>query len=277
MLICQLTDLHIRPEGVAAYRVVETNMLTDRALRAVAALRPRPDVVLLTGDVTECGLPAEYDLLAAMLRRHLDMPVYAIPGNHDRRENFRTGLGQLPGITDDPNFVQYVVEAHPVRLVMLDPVVPGAGHGLLCPQRLGWLDRTLAEAPEKPTLIGMHHPPFLCGIGHMDAINLWNSAEFAAVIARHPQVRRIVCGHHHRAITGQVAHTVATVAPSVAHQVELDLTPGAPGAFMLEPAAYQLHWWGSTGDLVTHTAYVETAAGPYPFLTDPDYPGKAEV
>jgi len=37
-------------------------------------------------------------------------------------------------------------------------------------QRLDWLDRTLAEKPDAPTLIAMHHPPFRCGIAHMDAI-----------------------------------------------------------------------------------------------------------
>jgi len=275
MLICQLTDLHIRPHGVPAYRVVETNMLAERALRAVAALRPRPDAVLLTGDLTECGLDEEYALLARLLRQHLDIPVYAIPGNHDRRENFRAQLGHLPGVAGDSDFVHYAIDEHPVRLVMLDTVVPGAGHGELCGERLAWLDRTLAAAPEKPTLVGMHHPPFLCGIGHMDAINLRNSADFVGIIAKHPQVRRIVCGHHHRAIMAQVAHTIASIAPSVAHQVELAFAPAAPSAFVMEPAAYQLHRWSAADGMVTHTAYVETAPGPYPFLSDPQYPGAA--
>jgi len=273
MLICQLTDLHLRPEGVPANRVIETNMLTERAFRAVAALNPRPDVVLLTGDVTECGLVAEYDILVALLHRLLPMPVFVIPGNHDRRGNFRDVLGYLPGVTADKEFVQYVVDDAPVRLVMLDTIVPGAGHGFLCGARLEWLERTLAAAPDKPTLIGMHHPPFLCGIEHMDNINLRNSDDFAAVIARHTQVRRIVCGHHHRAIVGQVAHAIATIAPSVAHQVELDLTPGAAGAFVMEPPAYQLHRWSAASGIITHTAYVDAAPGPFPFLTDPDYPG----
>ncbi len=273
MLICQLTDLHIRPEGIPANRVVETNMLTERALRAVAALRPAPDVVLLTGDLTECGLAEEYALLARMLRRHITQPVYAIPGNHDRREAFRDGLGHLPGVTDDPSHVSYIVENHPVRLIMLDSVVPGAGHGMLGPAQLDWLDRALATAPTHPTLIGIHHPPFACGIAHMDRIMLRDSAAFANVIARHRQVCRIVCGHHHRPIMGQVAHAIATVAPSVAHQSELDLQADAEGMIVLEPPAYQLHLWRDDIGMVSHTAYVEAAAGPYPFVNDPAYPG----
>ena len=158
---------------------------------------------MISGDLTECGLVAEYELLAGLLARTLRMPVYVVPGNHDRRENLRQVLHHLPGVTSDPDFVQYAVEDLPVRLVMLDTVVPGAGHGELCANRMAFLERTLAQVPDKPTIVVMHHPPFVCGIAHMDRINLRNSAAFADVIGRHRQVQRILCGHHHRPV---VAH-----------------------------------------------------------------------
>ena len=64
-------------------------MFTERAFRAVARLDPRPDVVLITGDLTECGLDAEYANLNRLLRKLQPMPVFVIPGNHDRRDNLR--------------------------------------------------------------------------------------------------------------------------------------------------------------------------------------------
>ena len=273
MLICQLTDLHVRPAGFAANRVSETNMLTERALRVVAGFTPRPDIVIITGDLTECGLEAEYANLSAMLARTLSMPVYVIPGNHDQRENFRTGLAHLPHVSVDPHFVQYAVDDHPVRLVMLDTLVPGASHGELSPEQLNWLDQTLAAEPAKPTLVGMHHPPFVTGIPHMDKIALLNAGKFGSVIARHRQVERIVCGHHHRPIIGRCAHAIASVAPSVAHQVELTFDPSDRGAFNFEPPAFQLHTWHEAAGFVTHTAYVNQYEGPFPFITDPAYPG----
>jgi 3',5'-cyclic AMP phosphodiesterase CpdA len=275
MLICQITDLHVCAPGVPSNRVSETNMFAARALRAVAAFQPRPDVVIATGDLTESGLAAEYANLDAMLRQHLPMPVYVIPGNHDRRENLRAVLADYPGVAADPHYVQYVVDDHPVRLVMLDTVVPGSGHGELRPEQLDWLDAALASAPDKPTLIGMHHPPFQCGIAHMDKIALRNADAFTAVVARHGQVQRIVCGHHHRPIVTQVAHAIASVSPSVAHQVELCFDPKDKGALNFEPAAYTLHRWSAAGGFVSHTAYVESFPGPYPFLTAASYPGKA--
>ena len=263
MLIAQLTDLHVRPVGQAANRVVETNMLTERAFRAVMTRPPLPDVVLLTGDLTDQGLAEEYAVLAELITRTLPLPVFAIPGNHDNREVM---LAQLPGARQEDGFAQYAIDLYPVRLVMLDTLVPGEAHGALCARRLEWLDRTLAAVPDKPTLIAMHHPPFLCGIAHMDRLALRERAAFAEVLARHGQVRRIVCGHNHRPVTARVGDAIASIAPSVAHQVELDLRPNAPPAIMLEPPAYQLHHYSAEHGFVTHTAFMESYPGPFPFL-----------
>jgi 3',5'-cyclic AMP phosphodiesterase CpdA len=265
MLICQLTDLHVCGVGIACNRVSETNMFAARAFRAVAAMKPAPDLILITGDLTESGAPAEYAHLAALLRWHLPRPVHVIPGNHDQRQNFRAALAHLPGVTADPVFVQYAVDTGAVRVVMLDTLVPGATHGELQPEQLVWLDRTLAAEPEKPTMIGMHHPPFVFGTPGMDAIGLHDPDAFTAVVAKHRQVRRIVCGHHHRPIFAQVGQAIASVAPSVAHQVVLEFDPDAPGSFNFEPPAYHLHLWTAADGIVTHTAYVEDYPGPYPF------------
>jgi 3',5'-cyclic AMP phosphodiesterase CpdA len=274
MLLAQLTDLHVCPPGVAANRVVETNTLVERALRMVSRMRPAPDAVILSGDLAENGLVAEYEVLVGLLGRYLDCPVYAVPGNHDRRENFRAALGHLPGITSDPEFVQYAIETHPVRLVMLDTLVPGGGYGRLDAGQLAWLDRTLAAAAAKPTIVVMHHPPFDCGIAHMDRIKLEDAAAFAAIVARHPQVRRILCGHVHRPVTTHLAHAIASISPSVAHQVVLDLDPAGPSAFVMEPPAFQVHRVNGVGEIVSHTAYVETYPGPFPFVLSEEYPGK---
>jgi Icc protein len=57
LILIQLTDLHCRPHGQPAMRVCETNMLTERALRAVAAFSPKPDAVLITGDLNIARWP----------------------------------------------------------------------------------------------------------------------------------------------------------------------------------------------------------------------------
>ncbi|MFN7888057.1 MAG: phosphodiesterase, partial [Betaproteobacteria bacterium] len=103
--------------------------------------------------------------------------------------------------------------------------------------------------------------------GHMDRIALANTAGLAEVIGRHPQVERVIAGHLHRPIQCRFAGTVASVCPSPAHQVALDLSTEAPDHFVMEPPAFQLHAQTASG-LVTHTAYVGKFAGPFPFRED---------
>lgn len=274
MLIAQITDLHVRPRGLPANRVVETNMMTERAIDAVIALRPRPDVVLITGDLTDRGLGEEYEQLKRMLRR-LDLPFFVIPGNHDRRENLRRVLAEYRGVTEDPEFVQFVVDDYPVRLIGLDTLVPGKGEGALCARRLAFLEQALAAEREKPTVIFMHHPPFDCGIQHMDRIRLLEGAErFADIVRPYRNIERVLCGHHHRSIEARFAGTICSISPSVAHQVVFDLTEGGPSALVLEPPAYQLHRYRPETGIVSHTVYVERYPGPFPFVLGADYPGK---
>lgn len=266
MLICQITDLHMRPGGLAVSRVSETNMFAERAFRVVAALTPAPDLILLTGDLVEAGLADEYRNLLAALNRTLRRPVHVIPGNHDDRQTMRVELAHLPGMAAHPDFIQYAIEDHPVRVIMLDTLVPGRSHGELGPQRLAWLDATLAEQPDRPALLAMHHPPIMTGIPHMDRIGLVDAGAFAALVARHPQVERIVCGHYHRPIVGRCAQAIVSVAPSVAHQVEWTFDPLREGALTFEPPAFQLHWWQPGQGFVSHTLYTDTYPGPFPFL-----------
>lgn len=264
MLIAQLTDFHARPPGSLAYGIVDTGALLARAIEAVLALRPQPDLVLVSGDLVDAGLEEEYRLVRAQLDR-LSMPVYAVPGNHDEREAFRAAFADRSWARDHPRFVQYAVEAGPLRILALDTLVPGEAHGELCAERLAWLERELAAAPDRPTLLVMHHPPILCGIEHMDAINCRNAEALGTIVGRHAQIERIVCGHHHRPIQVRWQGTLVSVAPGIAHQVSLDLRPGAEGTFVLEPPAFHLHAWLPGAGLVTHQAYVDAYPGPYLF------------
>ena len=274
MLIAQLTDLHLRPRGKAAYRVAETNMLTERALRKLMTIHPRPDVVVITGDMTDCGLLEEYQLLRTLLAP-LPIPVFMVPGNHDRRDNLKQVFSDWPAITSGGDFVQFVVDDYPVKLIGLDTVVERKSEGALCARRLGFLFDALEAAPERPTVVFMHHPPFDCGIGHMDRIRLLDgSAELAAILRRHRQVLGLWCGHNHRSIETIFGGAPASIIPGVAHQVAFDLRDDSDGALILEPPAFKLHKYRPDFAIVSHTVYVEDFPGPYPFVLDPSYPGQ---
>lgn len=266
MLIAQITDPHIRAAGRLAYGMVDTAGALARAVGALNALEPRPDLVLVTGDLVDFGLDAEYGLFRELMAP-LRAPWFALMGNHDERESFRAAFPEQPSPLSD-GFIQYALEDWPVRILALDTLVPGNGFGRLCGRRLDWLKARLDAQPERPTIIAMHHPPFRTGIGHMDKIGLADADALRAVVAPHRSVQRIVCGHLHRDIVTTFAGTVAATCPSVAHQVVLDLRPDGPSAFALEPPAYQLHHWSERDGLRSHTAFIGSFDGPYPFFDE---------
>lgn len=264
MLIAQITDFHVKAPGKLALGRVDTSRHLEQAVSALLTLSPQPDLILATGDLVDSGDPIEYEHLRYLLRP-LKQPVFVIPGNHDDRDTLRAAFSDRPYMPTTGTFLHYTVEEWPVRLIALDSVVAGAPGGLLCGDRITWLSDRLSDQPARPTVIFMHHPPIRTGIEHMDAMGLSGGERLAHIVAHHPQIERIMCGHVHRSIQARFAGTIASVAPSTAHQVSLDLRTTAPATFALEPPGYQLHLWRPEMGLVTHTAYIGKFPGPYRF------------
>ncbi|HEU4324748.1 MAG TPA: phosphodiesterase [Roseiflexaceae bacterium] len=248
MIIAQISDPHI----------TEADNHTAAGLRAAVdhllALPARPDLVVITGDCTNDGRPAQYAHLRELLRP-LPMPVYVITGNHDNRAELLATFGEQ-GTSPLAGFAQYVVDAGPLRLVALDTHVPGGDEGALCAERLAWLEARLAEAPERPTLILLHHPPVRTGLAVLDRIGLVDADAFGAVVARHPQVERILAGHLHIALVQRFAGTLVAACPATAHTMLPDLSQPERLAVLMEPPACLLHVWGERGGLQTYTSLI---------------------
>ena len=266
MLLAQISDLHIKRPGALAYRRVDTGAALARCVAALNALKPRPDVVIMTGDLVDQGDPQQYAHLKTLLAP-LEIPYYLLVGNHDDRAALREAFSDRTELRTGGNFVHYAADIGPLRLIALDSVIPGQSAGTLCDARLAWLEAQLDAARGQPVIVALHHPPFECGIGHMDALRLDPQAakRLAALIARYPNVERVICGHVHRPMFVRFGGTIASAVPAPAHQVALDLREEAPSAFMLEPAAFALHHYDAATGLVTHHAYVDRSEGPYPF------------
>lgn len=266
-LLAQLTDLHIREPGRLAYGRIDTAPYLRQAVQSVLRLKQQPDAIVLTGDLTDFGRAAEYSHLAELLAP-LKMPLYLMPGNHDDREQMRRSFPDHAYLGAG-GFVQYSVKIGALRLLTLDTCVRGHSHGTLCEQRLDWLEQQLAQCRDEPVVVAMHHPPFETLIGHMDRIGLLEGADaLEALIARHPNVERVICGHLHRAIDVRFGGTIASTSPAPAHQVALDLALDAPSEWMLEPPGFRIHAWSGNGPrprLVTHLAASGSFDGPHPF------------
>ena len=253
MLIAQITDIHIgfdpdaRPEELNRIRFRAT---LDRLLNA-----PNPiDMLVLTGDLTDHGDKDSFEKTAALLEP-CTMPIYAIPGNHDTREGL---LHAFPTTPVNDGFIQYAVEQDGLRIVFLDTLEVGRHGGAFCEKRAAWLSAELNAHPDTPTLIFMHHPPVVSGIGWMDPgpAEGW-MLRFGEAIKGHGQILAIHCGHLHRPITTTFHGVTVSVTPSIAPLVAMDLrpidqdTPDDRDLITSESATYAIHRW-SDGQLLTH-------------------------
>lgn len=271
MLIAQLSDIHLKPQGVLAYDIADTSAALIRAVEHINNLDPRPDVVLATGDLVDGGEPESYDLLRQLLAP-LQPPLYIVPGNHDHKPSLEKTFPnheylKNPIREGDHHYICYAVESYPVRFIGLDTVTPGKHGGGLGPERLAWLEHTLAEKPEAPTIIFMHHPPFASAIGHMDEDGFEGRRELSNLIDMYPKVDRLLCGHIHRTFFRRFGGTIAAGCPGIGMQIVLDLRVEAPSVFIMEPPAIMLHLhanpWSDDLSLMTYVSVIEEAPGQY--------------
>jgi Icc protein len=209
--LLQVTDPHLYADP--SREIYDTN--SAESLRAVLAQAladgPRPDAVLVTGDVAEDSTAEAYarfrDTLATA-----GVPVLCLPGNHD-------APGLMAALLDRDGF-RFCgrVDLGRWRLVLLDTHVPGDPAGRLSDAELARLDAELAAAPDRPALIALHHPPRPVGSRWLDRYGLLNADALFAVLAKHPQVRGVVGGHVHQAFDQVHAGVRVLATPSTCAQ-----------------------------------------------------------
>lgn len=267
VVIAQISDLHVKPPGELAYGRVDTAAALARCFDAINRLVPRPDLVVISGDLVDKPLPEAYKHLKALLSA-LQIPFVAIPGNHDGRELMRVAFPNQR-YADTGGALNATRAVGGIDVVLIDSTVPEAPYGTLAPETLAWLDETLGASQTRPALLFLHHPPFVTGIRHMDVQNLRNAGELAILLRRHERARLVAAGHVHRAVLTIFAGIPATICPAPNHAVALDLDERLPQSFSVEPPAFHLHLWfegDRFGDVVTHLVPIGDFAGPYPFF-----------
>lgn len=254
MLIAQITDLHIgfdrdNPHEINVRRL---NMVIDQ----LAGMKPRPDLLLVTGDLVEHPDDKRaYRHMEALVKRWPGPLLWAI-GNHDDRGNLREVLPEVP--TDDNGFIQYEAEHGGLRFVVVDTLDPGRHGGMVCEARGKWLRARLREKKEMPTVIVMHHPPVDTGIAWMSALPCEQWVQrLEAIIRPAKQVVAIVAGHVHRPISTSFAGKRLVVASSTAPLVALDLDdvdpqhPDGRALIIADQPGFALHYWDGAS-LLTH-------------------------
>ena len=252
LIIAQITDLHIG--APATGRSPDNGPRLVQVLDAIKNLQPPPDMVIATGDLTQDGRPEQYRDLKS-LTANFPIPIHWMLGNHDDKAAFDSVFA-APSVCE--NRLSSVIETETLRSILLDSCGAGRHAGHFDAAQASWLDKTLAEKPDTPTLIAIHHPPIFTGIDWMPVNNQngWET-ELAKAIAPHRQIIKLICGHLHRPADAMWNRLPVTICSSTSPQLALDLRkidPAHPDgrALMVDEApAFAVHIWTGTS-LISH-------------------------
>ncbi len=262
--IITLTDIHITPGNQLLIGIDPKERLA-LAIDHINRTQADADLLIITGDLSHYGDAESYVSLRTILSA-LTIPAKILVGNHDNRENF---LKVFPDAETDPNgYVQFAARLGEYKLIGLDsmnsPRIEGTRHGAgyLGAARLQFLADALANEPEVPSILFMHHPAFKVGFPGMDAIPLMDPDAFHDVIKNH-DVRMIIFGHIHRSISVSWRGINATGYRSLVDQMPFDLVTEDSSLAVAEPPSY--------GVILLEADTV--LAHSVEFMTEPGIPG----
>ena len=215
--LVQITDTHVVERGTLLYGQADTARHLAETVSEINAMRPLPDGVLITGDLVEHPGPTTYSHFRDLIEP-LRMPVFLMPGNHDSPEIMQYYFRDTPMFPAEPPHFQYVIEDFPFRVLMLNSHFDNSELPHFGPRRLQWLEAVLAES-DRPALVAIHHPPMKTGIGFIDMVGPDWYRGLGEVLAQHPQVFKIICGHGHLDLQGRLGIVPVQMVGSIAHQL----------------------------------------------------------
>lgn len=221
--LAHVTDLHLveyqhsrrtgtdwqRLQYLSAGRKIDAQSRRDNALRALRHAGRHARHLLLTGDLTEDGVPAQYELLADVLYESgIDARrVTLVPGNHDRYarpQAFEEALdGPLRAFAATSQMGEHFELGRDAWLMPISTAVPQSwlrSAGRISDSDLEKIERFAADAREagKLALVAQHHPPHGYGPAAWNFIDgLLNSTAGKALLRAHPGLS-FVHGHTHK-------------------------------------------------------------------------------
>ena len=106
MIIAQISDTHIALDTEdSGQRIRDFEVVIEDINR----LDPQPDLIIHTGDVVHNGRADEYEVATSILSK-AKAPVFAIPGNKDKRQEMRDAFIPFGFLRGDSDFLDFSIE-----------------------------------------------------------------------------------------------------------------------------------------------------------------------
>jgi 3',5'-cyclic AMP phosphodiesterase CpdA len=158
------------------------------AIKEINALSP--DVVLVTGDLTENGLISEFQTASKELRKLRTEKILYVSGNHDYRS---TGYLLFKEFF---SFSQ-VTEMDDVVIVILSSARPDRDDGEVGHRQNLWLENTLEKYKDKVKIVAIHHHIIPVPDTGADQITIVDAGDVLRSLIK-SKVDLVLCGHRHR-------------------------------------------------------------------------------
>lgn len=221
--VAHISDVHLldkrqhahdfRCRFVSIYRPLDAAARAKRFLDALClALRSGAHHLVISGDLTEMGTPAEFDHLAELLHRSGVDPetVTLVPGNHDAytsedgwRKALAGPLAAFARASARADAAGKIVERGDLVLLPIDvskyQTVARSG-GELTAATIDALEARFSDEAlkKKAVVVVQHHPPFGNPRSPWHFIDgLAGYARMLAAMVRHPHVQ-LLHGHSHQ-------------------------------------------------------------------------------
>jgi Icc protein len=231
--IVQISDIHLFADATRSLLGVNTQESFDTVVDLLHADPLKPDLILLTGDLSQDGTEASYQRIAEQLNA-FKVPVFCIPGNHDDSDVMKTTYSSNQQISLDKHKIW-----ESWQIILLDSQKPGAVEGYLAQSELLYLEECLRAYPEHKAIVVFHHQPIPVGTVWLDKLGLTNADALWALVGRFPQVETVLFGHVHQEHEGVKNGIRYYSSPSTCIQfktnnVEFALEELAPGYRWIE-------------------------------------------
>jgi 3',5'-cyclic-AMP phosphodiesterase len=189
-----LSDLHIAADLKSENRKFFPAENLKRAVEQV--LQVRPQAALVNGDIARLtGELEDYQAAKSLLGPLAEQcPIYLALGNHDDRDRFKQVFPPVNAGADRVKDKHVLVVEEPfLRLIVLDSLLyPNKTPGLLGKAQRDWLDKYLANADARPTILFVHHT-----LGEGDG-ELLDADALYRIVGPYAKVKAIFYGHSHQ-------------------------------------------------------------------------------
>jgi len=264
VLIAQISDLHLSVENTKALTIAPMAKNLKLCVEHINQLPLLPDLVLVTGDISNGGLIEELKSAKTLLDQ-FSMPYFVIPGNHDKRQDLLTVFGDKSCQENTDQLINYSIDDFEVKLIAIDTSIPFKPGGELKQTTAHWIEQQLQKFLNQPVIIFMHHPPVDLGIAETKLDGFSGSEYLEDIIEKHSNIEAILCGHIHLAAHTRWHGTIISTAPSIGMRLVIDFKMEHESQFILDEPSYQIHYWTENKNLVSYNVNINDPHQGYPF------------